>query len=204
MLAAPIIKEALKNLSCNEKEKVVILSPDHFKQLDKNQLLLTNEAGEKFLQTKGLVEKSKTNYLINNRGVTAEHGFQGLVSFVADRCPQTEIIPLILNLDDRQQQNIFVLGKRAQTWQDTTFIISSDFSHAGDLETTMVNDQQSLQGLLQAEFGKIKNDCQNCWQFLQGYYSPHKINFVLQTNKNSTDFGGNQQNITSYFTGYFK
>ena len=191
-------------MSCNEKEKVVILSPDHFKQLDKNQLLLTNKAGEEFLQTKGFFEKSQVNYLVNDRGVMAEHGFQGLVSFVAARCPQTEIIPLILNLNERQQQNIFTLGKKARAWQDTIFIISSDFSHGGDLETTTVNDQQSLQGLLQADFGKVKNDCQNCWQFLQGYYSPHKINFVLQTNKNSTDFGGDLQNITSYFTGYFK
>lgn len=198
-----MIKDALKDLDCVEKQNVVIVSPDHFGQLNKNQLLLTNKEGEKFLQEKDFWEQLRNDLLIDDRGVIAEHGFQGLISFVADRCPEVKIIPVILNLNDRQQQNIFSLGEKAQAWQDTIFIISSDFSHGEDLATTLANDQQSLQGLLQADFEKVKNDCQNCWQFIRGYYSPQKANFVLQTNKNSSELGGESQNITSYFTGYF-
>ena len=97
------------------------------------------------------------------------------------------------------------MGKQLAQTPDTFLLISSDFSHYGDLATTRENDRQSMQALLNRQgitYQQINNDCPNCWWVLQGFLPQAKFNLLSQSN--SYYYSLVKENITSYFTGCFQ
>ena len=100
-----------------------------------------------------------------------EHSVYLLVPFAKKTFSESKIIPLIL----RQKVDFpyyYNLGKEVSNIvnpEETTLIISSDFSHVATREQARLNDQKSI-GLLKERkmdsLNLVENDCKQCNAFL--------------------------------------
>ena len=149
-------------------------------------------------------EKKDRQFLISQQKIANEHGITGILPLIQNACPQSQIVSFAVNLRAKQEQNLADLGKKIGQQANTILIISSDFSHEGDIGTTQTNDQQSLRGLAANDFTSIVNDCPHCWTVLQGFFGQTALTFHLFAQSNSYILSHYPQNITSYISGWWE
>jgi poly-gamma-glutamate synthesis protein (capsule biosynthesis protein) len=95
---------------------------------------------------------------------------------------------------------------RKESNSSTLLVISSDFSHNTSKKFAKEQDEESLsvlKDLPNSDFDKLNNDCRACIALLAGFLDHTEYSFQLTENKDSTDFGGEDSNVTSYVSGYF-
>lgn len=202
LLAGDLIEEVFSHLPCNKNTILAIVSPDHYLQTRSSELVLTNHDGVALLGDWAL--EHGVTLASSSARLSIEHGVTVFAPFVKKYCPHSQVIPLVINYRHRQD-NLLSLGKQLAQTPDTFLLISSDFSHYGDLATTRENDRQSMQALLNRQgitYQQINNDCPNCWWVLQGFLPQAKFNLLSQSN--SYYYSLVKENITSYFTGCFQ
>lgn len=216
-LARDLIAQTFSKIKGNKIEKVIIISPDHFKQIkDKKCLVMTaniewkNSVGlvkpDSFIINK-ILENEK--YCQNKNSFLGEHGVFTLIPFVQNYIPKAKIIPLILK-SDKNYNNFYDLGKiMAEKFSDnkTLLIVSSDFSHYISKDEAKKQDLESIKILKNKEIqniSMIKNDCPQCVAFMFGYLDK-TAEFSLVKNTNSFEISGVDPNyVTSYVGGYYK
>lgn len=216
-LAKDLIAQTFSKVSGENIEKVILVSPDHFKQIKKKDcLVMTANVGWKTfwgqadpdnLSIEGILKDDKYCQDINSfRG---EHGIFTLVSFVRNYLPRAKIIPLILR-SKNDYDSFYDLGKNmAKNFSDekTLLVISSDFSHYTTESEAKKQDEQSIEILKIKDKEKISlvnSDCPQCVAFLFGYLGKNS-QFNLIKNTNSFEISGeNKDYVTSYVNGYYK
>jgi AmmeMemoRadiSam system protein B len=197
----------------NIPRHVIIVSPDHFNRFH-DQKTIAYVASLSWDTPFGAVSNDDMFERISDvRGVEVndtlfltEHGVYTLVPFVAKYFPGAEITSLVVNAK-ADQKMLSALGKEMRDMDDdnTILIVSSDFSHHGDRQTTLLRDQKSLDLLAHFSSETVNNivcDCPSCMVILGGYVNDDRA-FVVRDHKNSTDYGGVDTDITSYVSGYF-
>lgn len=200
LLASDLIEEVFSQLQCHEAIPLIIISPDHYQQLKKNQLYLTNLEGQQLFNFFPNKYQKKSEF--SQAKVVNEHGYTSLLSIITQSCPQVSIYPLIINHRSQLAPIYRQLGRQLASLDPLYLIISSDFSHHGNLIETQSNDAFSLHGLQSKQYEQIVNDCPNCWELLLGYFQGSP-NFHFLNHRNSYDYSGEAENITSYITGFF-
>jgi len=215
LLAAKLIASFYAGIDITTIKTVVVVSPDHFQKITPPTLAVTTPF---FWRTPfGVVEANKdlTMKLAGLEKVQVqtvlfynEHGISLHPPFIRYYLPQAKIVPLVLS-----QVGSFeyyqMLGKTvADTLNpsETLVIISSDFSHNETKAGSEAKDRKSIEWLTSMDvdaINKITCDCRQCFAFLLGYLEDEQTTFHLQNNKNSTDFGGEDKDVTSYVSGYF-
>lgn len=217
-LAAPLIARSYAAVANKEVRRILLVSPDHFQTpFAPGQLAYTSDtpwdALFGILSTDQVFIKGITAHkeVINKKQpFLGEHGIYTEVPFLKHFFPEAQIVPLILK-NTSNDEDFVALGaalEQAALGTETLVVVSSDFSH----HTTHVGAQEQdmasigvLEHLRQGQFDKLHNDCRSCIAFLSGYLSSKDDQsvFHLLENKDATDFGGKNSDVTSYVTGYF-
>lgn len=217
LLAKDLIAETFSKIDDKQIEQVLIVSPDHFKQIkDTNCLIMTANVGWKTetevinpgseIITKWMEGKDWCNDINSFRG---EHGITALVPFIRHYFPRATIVPMIL----RQNNNLEFfnhLGEKMakEVSKDKTLVVvSSDFCHYMANNKAKENDKISLKVLENKEVDEINlvnNDCHECLAFLFGYLDKED-QFKLIKNSNSFEISGEDpEYVTSYINGYYQ
>ena len=179
--------------------------------------MLTNARGQEFLARHWRTRPLLSTVQIDAGQVAHEHGLTVPAQTLAATCPDLDIIPFALRQNQEALSAAQTLGQAIARQPRTLLLISSDFSHHGDLSQTLAHDAASLRTLQSfttqtvvndtfvspATFAAgIHNDCAACWYAAWGYFG-RAPRFSLVANRNSTDYGGAESEITSYVTGWF-
>lgn len=217
LLAKDLIAENFSIIDDKEIERVILISPDHFKQITKPDcLIMTANVGWKTEMETLRPESNKITELANNKNwcqnvdsFRGEHGVFALVPFIRNYLPKVKIIPLILrptnNLND-----FYIIGKdmaKEFNKNKTLIIVSSDFCHNISKDEAKNNDLMSINILESKDNNKINlinNDCPQCISFLFGYLG-QESNFEFIRNTNSYEISGEYpESVTSYVSGYYQ
>ena len=215
-LAKNLIAKFFSGIKNENIENVLLVGPDHFGAIKDNDvsaytsnLIWTTPFGE-LQPNNNLIDGiiNKTNVKINDLAFRQEHSIYVLVPFVKKFFPNAKIIPLILrNNNDLNNFNDFGIKLRDIVREKTLIIVSSDFSHNMSVDQAKNNDEKSivnLKSLSPDTISKVTCDCNNCIATMLGFLGTGgKNNFYLVENKNSSDFGGGNTNVTSYVSGYY-
>lgn len=218
LLAKDLIAENFSKIEDKEIERVILVSPDHFKQIKKPEcLVMTANVGWKTEAEIVRPESNKITELTNNKknwcqnvdSFRGEHGVFALVPFIRNYLPKVKIIPLIL----RPSNNLdifFDIGKdmaKEFNKNKTLVVVSSDFCHNISNDEAKNNDLTSIKILESKDNDKIdliNNDCPQCISFLFGYLGQEpKFEFVQNTNSYEIS-GEYPESVTSYISGYYQ
>lgn len=216
LLAKDLIAEAFSKIDNKKIERVIVVSPDHFKQIkNSNCMIMTANIGWKAKDEMVLPDsKTITNFLSqpnwceNINIFRGEHGVSVLIPFIRNYLPKTKIIPLVL----RQNNNLSFFYKLGEDFKNTfdkektLVIVSSDFCHNISKNVAKSNDLTSIKILESKDndkIGLINNDCPQCIAFLFGYLG-RESNFEFIRNTNSYEISGEYpESVTSYISGYY-
>ena len=215
LLAAPLIARSYASVP-DSIERVILISPDHFhSRFSDGSIAFTTDStwdgifGDMFPDKDFIAKVSDVSQKIqlSDRPFLAEHGIYTEVPFLKHYFPQSEIVPLILK-NDYDYQKFSDLGSllRRESTGRTLLVISSDFSHNTTRKKAQEYDKKSvsvLSNLQLGNFRELNNDCRACIALLAGFLENEKYDFQLLENKNSTDFGGEDRDVTSYISGLF-
>ncbi len=203
LLAADLIEEIATEIDCDAWREVILVGPDHFRQVRGGQIGLTDNDGAAWWQGLDLNDTESESLRVYPVGVNNEHGITAVRDILQVRCPRLPVRALVLNQSEASR-TVWrrVAGKLAPT-QGTLLMISSDFSHHADVATTRARDERSVAGLRAGDFNQVSNDCPACWDFLLGFLG-EQPEFALKQNRNSYDYTGVQTNVTSYVSGWFR
>jgi len=219
ILAHEYIDAWFHRLSMMRKPKTFfIISPDHNKLSLMPYSLTTGSWDSGFglveSDTKKVKEFSRLlDVDTDERVFEYEHGICDLMPYIKKHFPQSKVVAIIISGDSEVNTktcNLLadILEKefKNKRKQDNFLIISSDFSHKGDLKETFINDSKSEQYL--------RNVAQVPWNIVNcdnraGIYIFNRIRkieteSVILYNKNSWEISGQgEDDITSYFFVYF-
>ncbi len=207
-LTSSDIAQTLHLVNPDNIKNVILIGPDHFNNLSSN-LPVAYTTKLNWDTVFGEVESLAVKDIeVNNNPFKGEHSIYTLIPFIEKEFPDTRVSSLIINLN-ANETDLNLLGEnlsKEYSLDETLFIVSSDFTHEADsIAETIEKDSVSIAELRSDRFGSqlINSDCKKCFIVLDGYLNKKDVAFYLFKNSNSTDYGGEEQNITSYVFGLF-
>ena len=204
-------------------ENVILIGPDHFHTHFESSIdFFTTSKSWKtpygdLTANREIIDEIKqySHTQENDDAFLTEHSIYTEIPFIKKVFPQAKIIPLIIK-NSSDYQHFLEEGKNLRNivkkYDKTILLISSDFTHNSTNQEAKQKDKQSINILEkhnEDKIGQVACDCRSCLATLFGYLNNNSfvddngIQFKLFANKNSTDFGGEDKNVTSYVMGYY-
>jgi len=198
-------------------KRFFIISPDHYK-LSLQHYSLT----EGFWKTSfGVVEsdvyivremKDQLNIDLDDRVFGIEHGVYTIIPYIKKYFPDSKVVVIVTSGDS--EVNTLTAGYLADVLEnyfddegkiENFLIISSDFSHNGNLIETNINDELSKKYLLNsADVSWNTVICDNrAGIFVLDRLGKKKMKSRIIFHTNSMEISGYDQDITSYFFTFF-
>jgi hypothetical protein len=124
-----------------EPKRIVMIGPSHFVHIP-NQISMpsahyyTTILGNIPIDSrlvKTLLTQSPELFISNSKIHTREHSIQVLLPFVQTIFPGTPVLPLIIGSSDRENISKMAAALKPHITPDTLFVISSDFTHYGEM-----------------------------------------------------------------------
>jgi AmmeMemoRadiSam system protein B len=213
-LARNLIADFFSNLENNPAKNIILVGPDHFHALDKeNKIAITSDMP--WQTPYGMLENNSelsdklisSGIVLDDTQFKTEHSIYTLIPFVKKVIPDSKIVPIIIK-NNNDYQKFKDLGEKVKelSGNDSLVIVSSDFSHNSSINQAETNDEKSIQALKDLDLTSLNDmtcDCRACLAFLTGFLSDEKKDFFLLENKNSADFGSQDETVTSYVSGYY-
>jgi len=213
------------NISRSSIENVILIGPDHFHNTfpEKISFYTTKKVwetpfGDLLPNEKIISEITKLPFIRENDDIfLTEHSIYTEIPFIKKVFPQAKIVPLVVK-NGSDYQSFMKEGERLKNLikdsGETILLVSSDFTHHSTNKEAIIKDAQSIKILKTKNFNKINKitcDCRSCLAVLFGYLNKTNSNntisdnyqFQLFANKNSTNFGGADKNVTSYVMGEY-
>lgn len=195
----------------------IIISPKHYGLSDNrigtseidwdagNGIINVNK--KYFNKIKDHIDISIDPYLFHN-----EHGIGTLLPYVKKYFPNAKIVPIVMD-EFKKQVSLCndlseVLSGIIKRDKKSFLIISTDFSHRADLNTTKKRDKISMKTLNSFDVNQVKNIySDNNVGIITLFFIAEKLlkkNTHILYNTNSVEFTGNYDidDITSYFFSY--
>ena len=199
----------------DDVENIILIGPDHYnalKFIDADAVsteydwetpygdLYSNQE-----QIQKILDNNK-NIIITDEVFSNEHSIYTEIPFIKKVFPHAKIIPIVVK-NVNEYDNFIKIGEnlRSITQEKTIMIISSDFSHEATVSSAKKCDNKCVNVLwnLNKEYiDDLECDCRACMAIMLGFLG-NESNFYLVDNKNSADFGGLDDSVTSYINGYF-
>ena len=204
----------------NEVKTIILIGPDHFHSFSGEQSLFfttklpwTTPFGN-LSPEKRIIDILLNNKLVveNNSVFQTEHSIYTEIPFIKKTFPKAKIVPLIVknnfDYDTFQDFGQKVLAPLVE--ENSLILISSDFTHHSTNKEARQVDKKSLKALENLSIKvlpEVTSDCRACLALLYGCLLEKDDDicrdFKLFANQNSTDFGGEDSNVTSYIFGYY-
>lgn len=216
-LAKDLIAQSFASINHKNIKNIIIISPDHFNQLNNNKCMANTINHAVWKNPFGLISTNnvfmkkitQSKICLDSTNFKIEHGVSTLIPFINYYFPKSKIIPLVLK-QSQGKNYFFNLGQdfyQKINPDQTLLVVSSDFSHYVSNIDAQKADQKSIDIIKNQDFNRIsdlQNDCPQCIAFMFGYLKNQKTNFELVYNKNSFDLSDQDQNfVTSYVGSYF-
>jgi len=198
-------------------KRFFIINPDHFSLSLEHYSLTTGawDSGFGLVETDKKKVKELTELLqvdLDERVFEMDHGVSALMPYIKKHFPDTKVVPIIVNGDPIV--NTYIIGRLADLLEkeftkegktDNFLIISSDFSHRGDIEETKINDFYSQQYLIDTAnvpWNIVWCDNKSGICILDRLGKKNMASRILSYT-NSFEISGVDEDITSYFFVYF-
>jgi len=221
-LARDSIACLFDNFSNKDKiTRAILIGPDHFSSFAEGKYLFfttklnwTTPFG-KLPSDKDVINKLLLDWRVseNNSVFQTEHSIYTEVPFLKKSFPQAKIVPLIVknNFNYKEFEDFAKNILAPMVDENTIIIISSDFIHHSTNAEARKIDKESIEALKELSLKNISlitSDCRACLAMVSGYLEIEdekgiKRPWRLFANQNSTDFGGEDENVTSYIFGYY-
>ncbi|MEW6366892.1 MAG: AmmeMemoRadiSam system protein B [Acidobacteriota bacterium] len=160
LLAADLISLAFASVRGQRFDRVIILSPDHFRR-SATPFAATRRSFQTALGPVGTdceaVEKVLLSPLVSESDLFyAEHGIQAVLPFIAYHFPQAEVVPVAI----RPTSTMSHWSSLAEVLlplvtPDTLIVQSTDFSHDFPFEDACRKDQETLRILATGDPAKV-------------------------------------------------
>jgi AmmeMemoRadiSam system protein B len=148
LVAADLIARGIRAAEAFDYDRVILLSPDHFRQVDRG--FATTPHGFETVMGPVAVDKASVNALISG-GVDVsclfaeEHGINAILPFLAARLPHVPIVPVAISTrSSRPEWDRLVDLLTPLAGERTLVVQSTDFSHYLPGEAARRHDQQVL------------------------------------------------------------
>jgi poly-gamma-glutamate synthesis protein (capsule biosynthesis protein) len=163
LLAADLIARAFLVARANAYDKIVVLSPDHFKRA-RRPFATTRRAFatvfgpipasaadiERLLAHSALVEESDL--------FEKEHGIAAVLPYIRRFFPATPIVPIAVSIGStREEWDEMVVALEAIVTARTLIVQSTDFSHYLPLSEAILRDQEVLNILSAGDIEAVAN-----------------------------------------------
>ncbi len=228
LLAQELISEQIRAVCSADVHTVVIISPDHFGYLRSrplNQSIAVAHFNWQTPRSYLLVDQFLASQLaqlpmvqLTNQpaDLGQEHGIFAIIPFIEQWCGKPNIVAMVARAQDSDKtleevgQLIFSYSEQMQ--QKTLVVISSDFTHEKPLTIANQLDAKSAEVIemltdktATPDFSAVTSDCPACLVILRGYLASLRepVSLTLK-HQSSANYGGNPQNVTSYFGGVWR
>jgi MEMO1 family protein len=217
-LAKDLIAKTFAGIDETRIKTVIIVSPDHFGQIEAPKCLAQTVKAKwstpfgELEADENIIDKllKKEEFCENLNNFRGEHGIYTLIPFVKNYLPEVKIVPIILKQKNNYNVEYYRLGQEMAkniNQEETLLVISSDFSHEVSDKQSKLNDKESIKYLPNKKVEEVKfieNDCKQCSAFLDGYLADIETDFKLIFNQNSFEISRESPgSVTSYVGGYF-
>ncbi|MGV2975777.1 AmmeMemoRadiSam system protein B [Roseibium alexandrii] len=217
LLAPDLIARGVWAASGRSVKRIILMAPDHFRLSPERfstsrhpfaptyaPLYVANSAIDHLLQHDDLVHQVET--------LDHEHGLTAVVPFLEHVFPDAELMPLIAGnaTTPLQWQQMAGILKPLLD-QDTLLVLSADFSHYLPLSQAVLRDQESLSIIAGRDPAHVAD-------LVQPAHTDTKAALAIQlelqkeffdssptilANRSSVDYGGPDDNTTTYITAAF-
>jgi poly-gamma-glutamate synthesis protein (capsule biosynthesis protein) len=217
LLAADLIARGLWAASGNRYDRIILLSPDHFKRT--TRIAATTEIGFDTLLGPVDVDLPSVQTLLQHQDFVEdsdlfvhEHGILAILPFIRHIFPEVPLVPLVLNaVSEIDSWNIVVELIRPILTPNTLVVQSTDFSHFLLPSIARLRDQETLNVIatgIPASIAALHQSnhidskaAQYVQMRLQSQYF-HSSQVVI-ANRNSTEYGNSIGPSTSYVVSVF-
>lgn len=157
MLAADLMARAFWAAAGNVYERIIVLSPDHFRK--SRHVMATTRRPFETLFGRVAVDSPAVEALLESRDLIedsdlfeSEHGVGALLPFVRHFFPDTPIVPIALSVGSEPEEWEAAAAVLAKIVTPQTLIVqSTDFSHYLSSQVAAVRDQETLNVLSEGE-----------------------------------------------------
>lgn len=213
LVAPDLMARAFWAASSNDFERIILLSPDHFRAVEGAFGVATGDFdtifGQVTVDTAGverLLSTPTAFELVAPEKVAVEHGFHSLTPFIQKFWPYAQIIPVLGSIHSDLADWRAAAEALAPLVTDKTLIIqSTDFSHYLPRALAVIRDEESLGVIASHSVGEVRK--LNQPNHLDSKASM-AVNMLLQArlgaapvvigNRNQAEYGGDPNNTTSY------
>jgi len=222
LLANEIIEKFFQKLSQYQGiENIVILSPDHYRKADKQNILFitaTQKEGFKINETAISFLSEKNNRVrTNEAAVFEDQGITTPLIYLSKYFPETALIPILISPLVTQEEVKNLVNEINSILPEHTIIIGSvDFTHYLPDALLRLHDVKSIRVLSNFEENEFSNLDVDSWQALYGmrYFAQLKGREkpIIINHKTSFDYFSElpfnsqiaQEGGTSYFSVIFE
>ncbi|MBU1034343.1 AmmeMemoRadiSam system protein B [Patescibacteria group bacterium] len=217
-LASDLLARFFKSLKLSRPDlkRLIIISPDHFKQGYQAVGFgdVDYQSDGKIIKTDKVLAETFKKELpeFDNEFLLKEHGIGALIPFAAREFSDLSILPIVVRADASRSE-LIKLGQKLASIMDgqTMVIISADMSHYLSAEQALKNDEVTLSWFLHNDGNALFRasddniDSGPALLALLTMFEQLKIEpqFTLLNHSISSRYGGSQDNTTSYITGFW-
>jgi len=194
LVASKSVALGIKALASSMPKIIIVISPDHNNNCSK--ILCTTKGsyksffGNTSISEKDVTQLEKSSDLVADSELfKEEHGIYSVVPFIKHYIPDAQIIPIVISQKGRgseQERNAIIkLLKPLLSQNDTSLVISSDFSHYLPLAESNQMDKKTQDSFCSSNSQEILNlknpsqsDCPLCLWVLEqeaqelGFWNP--------------------------------
>ncbi len=213
LVAPDLMARAFWAASPDDYERIILLSPDHFRAVKGAFGVATVDFDTIFGPV--IVDKAGVDHLLATstkfeeiapKKVAGEHGFHSLTPLIRKFWPEAQVIPVLGSIHSDLADWRLAADALAPLVTDKTLIIqSTDFSHYLPRAQAVIRDEESLGVIASGSVDEVR-------QLNQPGHLDSKaslaVNMLLQAslgaapviigNRNQAEYGGDPSNTTSY------
>jgi len=146
-----------------EPTRIVVIGPSHFAHIP-NQISMpdahcyTNVLGRIPIETaivSQLKEREANHFISHPKLHKREHSIQILLPFIQSMFPGTPVLPLVIGQTDRPTIHTMAEALKPHITPDTLIVISSDFTHYGEMFDYVPFTENILENIERIDFEAI-------------------------------------------------
>ncbi len=215
LLAADLIARGFWAAAGGEYDRVILLSPDHYRLVEGAFATSATGMGTPFGHLRGDVEAARTLLakpdFEQHPDLAVEHGLAGVTPFIKAFFPEAQLLPVVASIYATEADWKAVADMLSQLVDDRTLIVqSTDFSHYLSLPAAIQRDQEVLSIIATGNPAHVSDLIQpdhmdsKAAQFIQtDLQSRLGSHAVVVANRNSVEYGTDPRSTTSYVTTVF-
>jgi AmmeMemoRadiSam system protein B len=217
LLAADLIARGFWAASGDEFDRIIVLSPDHFKRSHK-AFATTRMSFDTVFGTISNDEEASNSLLkhvdlFDDSNLFAkEHGIAAILPFARQFFPQSKIVAVAISVFANQTDWDNAVQALEPLVDGRTLVIqSTDFSHYLTASVAAQRDQETLNIIAADDYGAILHLKQpdhmdsKGGQYIQMKLQAHKnSNATVVANRNSTEYGPAGSKTTSYIVTVYR